>query len=382
MTSCSLRFDVGFIMTTSSIALPSTLFPLHLFFCIPTLINSPHSHSSKRITSPFSLTMSPTTRRSARLANSSPTKDDAAAGTKRKADSDDFKGSKRGRKAVPKKQSTIEESIGNGQEDVTSKDSMDPKEGDNTSAGGEAFKDEADDKNRQDEPAEQVGGENETKKHDSPVENEHKPYNGDAKTSADANDTIQKSAEREKKMPSNILEKGILYFLTRNRVGIEEPESVGDLQRTYFVLRPLPNGAKLGDGAIPDSKTNRLLALPKKTLPQSHRDRFMAFVEKTNVSIQDLKEEFFQGKEYETKTMGTRHIEPVTPIGEGVYAITRAEDQSTHLAYMLTIPAEIGEVQQDLGLRSQGSFHISVKNPERPGPAAARLPEGPDFPKE
>ncbi|KAF2273949.1 tetrapyrrole biosynthesis, uroporphyrinogen III synthase [Westerdykella ornata] len=195
-------------------------------------------------------------------------------------------------------------------------------------------------------------------------------------------EALEKDTERAEKMASNIVEKGIIYFFARSRVGIENPESVGDLQRTYFVLRPLPAETKLGQGPIPDEPANRLFALPKKTFPKSHRDRFMAFVEKSKTSIKDLKENFFKATEYETKTSGTRRQEPVTPIAEGVYAITRTDDGTTHLAYSLTIPEDLGEVQEDLGLRSQGSFIISVKNPERPGPASARLPKGPEFPKE
>jgi hypothetical protein len=154
------------------------------------------------------------------------------------------------------------------------------------------------------------------------------------------------------------------------------------LQRTFFVLRPLPTAAKLVDGALPDLGNNRLLALPKKVFPKNHSDRFMAFVEKGKTSIQDLKDNFFKGSTYETKTAGTRHNEPVNTVAEGVYAITRTEDRSTHLAYAITIPSELGEVQDDLGIRSQGSFHVSVKNPERGGPANASLPQGPGFPKE
>lgn len=199
---------------------------------------------------------------------------------------------------------------------------------------------------------------------------------------ANGNGAIEKSSQREKQIPSNILEKGIIYFFTRNRVGIEDADSVDDLQRTFFVLRPLPIGAKLGDGPIQDLKDNRLLALPKKKFPKTHSDRFMAFVEKANTTIQDLKNNFFAANEYETKTQGTRRTEPVTPTAEGVYAITRTEDATTHLVYSTTIPSELGEVQEDLGIKSQGSFIISVKNPERSGPASARLPQNPDFPKE
>lgn len=76
-------------------------------------------------------------------------------------------------------------------------------------------------------------------------------------STADGEGAIESSSQRAKQMPSNILEKGVIYFFTRNRVGIEESESVGDLQRTFFVLRPMPSGAKLGDGALADSSTLR-----------------------------------------------------------------------------------------------------------------------------
>lgn len=129
-------------------------------------------------------------------------------------------------------------------------------------------------------------------------------------------------------------------------------------------------------------KNNRLLALPKKVFPKSSSDRFMTFVEKADTTIQDLKDNFFKGDEYETKTQGTRRTEPVVTVAEGVYFITRTEDRSTHFVYAITIPSEIGEVQEDLGLRSQGSFVISAKNPERSGPANTSLPQKPDFPEE
>lgn len=73
-----------------------------------------------------------------------------------------------------------------------------------------------------------------------------------------------------------------------------------------MVLRPLPSGAKITDsGAVQDVSNNRLIALPKKVWPKSGRDRFMVFVEKTGVSTETLKEEFFQGSDYSTKTTGT-----------------------------------------------------------------------------
>ena len=197
-------------------------------------------------------------------------------------------------------------------------------------------------------------------------------------------EAVEEDEKREEAQPSNILEKGIIYFFTRGRVGVKDPDSVQDLQRSYFVLRPLPAGAKLTDGAIQEGNNNRLVALPKKVWPKSGKDRFMVFVEKAKTTMDGLKEEFFAGSEYSTKTVGTRHTPEVTPIGEGVYAMTSTGggQGTTHLAYMLTIPSAIGEVQKDVGLAEKGSFVLSVKNPESSAPANAQLPTTAKYPEE
>lgn len=291
-------------------------------------------------------------------------------GTKRKANASSPPAKPKAKAA--KKQTTIEETLGAEHEDleVAQKD--------------EDMKDAYDDDLTKQDPEEAGANRSnqaQNQEKSDAIENsaEHIEPN---QTETKEDGAIEESSEREKKLASNILEKGIIYFFTRNRVGIEDSDSVGDLQRTFFVLRPLPPAAKIVDGSLPDLKNNRLLALPKKAFPKSSSDRFMAFVEKAPVTIQDLKENFFKGSEYETRTQGTRQQQPIATVGEGVYAITRTEDRSTHLAYSLTIPAELGEVQEDLGLRSQGSFIISVKNPKRSGPASAQLPKSPEFPEE
>lgn len=182
-------------------------------------------------------------------------------------------------------------------------------------------------------------------------------------------------------VPSSILEKGIIYFFFRARVNVEDPQDVKDIARTYMIMRPIPLDAKLGDGPIGDDGNCRLLALPKKVLPVSGKDKFMTFVEKAKTSFRDLKESFMPGSDYATKTAGTSHQPPVTPLAEGVYAITSTGRES-HLAYIITIPSELGEVQKDLGLKDRGSFVTSVKNPTTPAPNNASLPQGPDYPKE
>ena len=142
----------------------------------------------------------------------------------------------------------------------------------------------------------------------------------------------------------------------------------------------MPLGATLVDGPIGDDKNCRLLSIPKKVLPRSKRDRFMGFVEKTETGIDTLRDTFLASSEYETQTMGTRKKPPATPVAEGVYAITSTA-HSSHLAYILTIPSVLDEVQTGFGLRDRGSFVMSSKNPNYPGPSNARLPQVPEYPQ-
>lgn len=191
---------------------------------------------------------------------------------------------------------------------------------------------------------------------------------------------VEESEDRKQSTPSSILEKGIIYFFFRGRVGINEPSDVDEVARSYIVLRPLPHDAKLGEGPIGDNGNNRLLALPKKVVPKSPKDRFMTFVEKPNATVDDIKN-ILASSDYVTKTAGSRHTPAAAPVGEGVYAITSTGRES-HLAYILTIPGDISEVQNDIGLRQRGSFVTSVKNPQYSGPAGANLPKGPEYPQE
>lgn len=85
--------------------------------------------------------------------------------------------------------------------------------------------------------------------------------------------------------------------------------------------------------------------------------------------------------DYATKTAGARHTPAAAPIGEGVYAITQT-GRDTHLAYILTIPSELSEVQKNVGLRQRGSYITSAKNPQASTPANAGLPQGAEYPQE
>lgn len=194
------------------------------------------------------------------------------------------------------------------------------------------------------------------------------------------NKSVVEDDKREAAIPSSILEKGIVYFFFRGRVGVEDPQGIEDVARSYIVLRPLPLGAKLGEGPLEDSGDARLLALPKKMLPKSRQDRFLVFVENPSATIKDLREQF-SSNEYATKTSGTSHTPSATPFAEGIYAITSTGRES-HLAYHLTVPSSIGEIQKELGLNEKGSFVVSAKNPNAPGPANATLDNPASYPED
>ncbi|KUI56129.1 hypothetical protein VP1G_03548 [Cytospora mali] len=231
---------------------------------------------------------------------------------------------------------------------------------------------------------EDSGDENQDEQNDKQNGNQNSNQNSEhsqPKSSSTKEDSAVEPHGRNGSTPSNILEKGIIYFFFRGRVGIENPEKVSDVARSYFILRPIPKDAKLGDGPIGDAGNSRLVAIPKKIFPQSGRERWIAFVEKTDVSFDQLKKEFLASNDYDTKTAGMRHSPAATPIAEGVYAITTTGRES-HLAYMLTLPEKLGEVQTKVGLKEKGSWIVSTRNPQYPAPSNTQLPQGPEFSKE
>ncbi|PMD42682.1 hypothetical protein L207DRAFT_543305 [Hyaloscypha variabilis F] len=200
-----------------------------------------------------------------------------------------------------------------------------------------------------------------------------------SETIANNDKSVVEDKQRAAAIPSSILEKGVVYFFFRGRVGVEEPQGIEDVARSYIVLHPLPLGAKLGEGPLEDSGDARLLALPKKVLPTSGKDRFLVFVEKAKTTVKEIREQFASNK-YATKTTGTSVTPAASPVAEGIYAITSTGRES-HLVYQITTPSNLGEVQNDLGVRQKGSYVCSVKNPNAPGPANATLDNPAEYPE-
>ncbi len=174
----------------------------------------------------------------------------------------------------------------------------------------------------------------------------------------------------------HILELGRISFLFRARVGIADPQAVDDVAQSYIILRPTPQKTIVGGIAHEHhDDVARLLVLPKKVLPFASGDKLMAFVDQANMRYSEIKESLGPS-DYETKTLGVRHLPAATVVGEGLYAITTT-GRDSHLSYLTLYPKKLEKYQRLLQLKGHGSFIICTKNPNYPGPNNARLPNQP-----
>jgi hypothetical protein len=176
---------------------------------------------------------------------------------------------------------------------------------------------------------------------------------------------------KQQKQEATVLEEGNIYFMYRPRVNEADVQSLDDVQRFYMVLSPKGNSPY------------RLMVMPKKQLPEikDGGQKFWGFVEKVSGKATDVENELDK-EVYGTETRGEQVQPEARPAGEGVYSIARHGDH-THLVYVLELPRGPGKVQQALNIEEEGSYIISVKNPEQPSPRGVGLSEErqADFPK-
>lgn len=157
------------------------------------------------------------------------------------------------------------------------------------------------------------------------------------------------------------LERGNIYFFYQPKVEREKAKGLGDVQRFYLVLSP--HGKKI----------YRRIVLGEKRLPdvEDGDRKSWGFVDMVTPDAEGIRSELEEDF-YETKTRGERHEPAARPVGEGVYSFVRHGDH-THLLYALELPKEPGWPQEELHIQEEGSYIISVKNPEAPSPARAGL---------
>jgi hypothetical protein len=172
-------------------------------------------------------------------------------------------------------------------------------------------------------------------------------------------------AEKKTRQPTEVVERGNIYFLYRPKVrGEDEPErdigGLNDIERFHIVLRP--NGAA----------RFRLMTIGAKRLPHlDEHERNWGFVDLVARSAKEVTDELGEDH-YDTKTRGERVRPAARPAGEGVYVLTRT-GHTMHLAYALELPEKPGPVQKQLNIEPEASFALSIKNPEKGSPPNAGL---------
>jgi len=185
----------------------------------------------------------------------------------------------------------------------------------------------------------------------------------------------EKADTRKLTKREDVLEKGLIYFFYRLKVGVEEAHSLQDVQKLYVLLAP---GSETSDTLQREAgkkykHPERLMILSKKKMPPVNLDekskqheRFWGFVQRVSDRVEDI-DENLKGSDYLTKKRGeVRHMEGARPVAEGVYALVTAHNH-THLAYVLELPQELSEVQKAFGIAKEGSYILQVKNPELKG---------------
>ncbi|CAG8524613.1 10734_t:CDS:2 [Ambispora gerdemannii] len=211
-------------------------------------------------------------------------------------------------------------------------------------------------------------------------------------------DTDNKKFSNEQKkmdfihdMPSNVLEKGHISFFYRPKIAAMHPNNPNEVQRLYIMLIPTLIRPTLGDkpietvaqkmvkGKKTDEKEEgkligkpRLLIVGKKKLPEvENHARYWTFVDKSFDNLDDIKSTLGM-EHYSTKTRGERTLQPCRPLGRGAYSILE-HNKHTHLAYVLELPSQPGEVQSAFNIKHEASYIITVKNPEASNPPSAGL---------
>jgi hypothetical protein len=133
---------------------------------------------------------------------------------------------------------------------------------------------------------------------------------------------------------SHVLERGGILFFYRPRVDVEEVDALEDVQRFFIVLRPA------GTGSF------RRVVVGRKRLPDPEgHERVWGLVVEVGDDPDRLREELER------------------PAGAGRYSIVD-HDGHTHLAYVLELPREPGEVQRALHIEAEASYVVALKNPQ------------------
>ena len=171
-----------------------------------------------------------------------------------------------------------------------------------------------------------------------------------------------------------ILEAGNVAFFYRPKEGVPHPKSPDDLERAYFML-------------FPDDQShhkNRLFDVAHGVFPKIvpgialPAERDWAFVDDVSHDPRSIVDDLEKNVAAPPRPSGQRARPWARIAGDGRYALARHGDH-THLVYFLHRPQQAGPVQQELEIKPEASYVISVKDPFMP--SEITLKEKPSYPK-
>ena len=158
-----------------------------------------------------------------------------------------------------------------------------------------------------------------------------------------------------------ILEKGNIYFGYTPKVERDEVEGMSDVRQFFFVLAP--HG----------KQSYRLIVIGKKRFPEveGSNNNNWCFVNSVSQDAKKIEQEL-RAQTYSTKTLGERLQPAARPVGEGIYEIVKHRNH-TNLIYALELPEDLGEAQKALGIKTEASYIITIKNPQNSSPKGMGL---------
>ncbi|MDP2341003.1 MAG: hypothetical protein Q8O67_08600 [Deltaproteobacteria bacterium] len=160
-------------------------------------------------------------------------------------------------------------------------------------------------------------------------------------------------------MSEERIEDGDIFFFHRERLFLYADEERADVQRLFMVLAPRGPRPKL-----------RVFVVGRKRVPRGEEAQPLERAWAVNVlTTREARavRRALEGLEAMTRTREMRLTTTAIPIGAGLYEIVRHQEH-TELGYVLAQPDEPGRVQEQLGLRSEASYVVAVKNPCLPAP--------------
>src|ERR671937_744302 len=182
----------------------------------------------------------------------------------------------------------------------------------------------------------------------------------------------ERSQNNTTNLEPQVLEQGDIYFFYRPKKEAQEVKGVQDVRRFFMVTAPEEKREQNNDNK---NQLYRLFVIGKKSLPEIRKtearssERYWARVGGIFKDPNELTKELFSDE--------FRKGDRARPVGEGKYAIVKRQSHA-ELAYILEMPKEPGEAQQELGIEKEASYVISVINPRKP--AVSSVAEGGKYP--